>query len=395
MKQEAKPQRFHVKDLTLNASNELDRNGFHVRVFHGEGDPKNAHRIRIKKNQLEVEFLPSKGLSLSQAWIQNRPVFWEPPIDLCDTEELDLWSDEIHINGEPSAGFTFLKTLYAGLEFYGLNNWGMPVTKNGKLELLHGETSNIPIEKVDFGSDKEDECWIEASFVYRTFEGDSQLPWYERGEPIFRVTRRYMMHADSLEIRSEDRIENVSSVAQRPDWGYHITLRPEEGARLLVPSKQAEERGGGELPTDMETWYPAKDPSVRTETGIIHKNLLIHPSEAGPDSVVSLLRYTDGTGLAVSVPPSPYFQTWFCHGGKGSGEFTDRKGESILLKNWDGMGLEIGSSALDHNDNVDETVNYKPLLHPGESISIPLKIKWLAENEVEGLAARINTYKTR
>jgi hypothetical protein len=344
---------------------------------------------------MAIEFLPSKGFSLSQAWILNLPVFWEAPIDLCDTEVLDLWSDEIQINGNPSPGFTFLKTLYAGLEFYGLKNWGMPTTKYGRLELLHGETSNIPVEEIRFGSDTKDACWIEASFVYRTFEGDQLLPWYERGESIFRVTRRYMMHADSLEIRSEDRIENVSSVVQRPDWGYHITLRPEEGARLLVPSKQAEERGGGELPTDMETWYPAKDPSVRTETGIIHKNLLIHPSEAGPDAVVSLLRYTDGTGLAVSVPPSPYFQTWFCNGGKGSGEFTDRKGESILLKNWDGMGLEIGSSALDHNDNVDETVNYKPLLHPGESISIPLKIKWLAENEVEGLAARINTYKTR
>jgi hypothetical protein len=59
------------------------------------------------------------------------------------------------------------------------------------------------------------------------------------------------------------------------------------------------------------------------------------------------------------------------------------------------MGLEIGSSALDHNDNVDETVPFNPVLHPGESISIPLKIKWLAEHEVEGLAARINTYKTR
>jgi hypothetical protein len=70
------------------------------------------------------------------------------------------------------------------------------------------------------------------------------------------------------------------------------------------------------------------------------------------------LIYPDGSRLEVSTTPSPYFQTWFCNGGKGSGEFTDSNGKSLLRRNWDGMGIEIGSSPLDHNGNIDETVDY-------------------------------------
>ena len=393
MKHASSAQRIHVKDLTLNATNQLELNGFKLRIFHHEGDPPSANRIQLSSMDVKVEFYPSKGLSIAQAWMSGQAIFWEAPIDLVDTEGLDLWSDEIHINGLPSPGFTFLKTLIGGLEFYGLKNWGMPVSINGKTELLHGETSNIPVDEILFGADKEEKCWIQASFMYRTFEGDHQLPWYERGAPIFKVTRTYTIPANSLEIFVEDTIENVSAAMQHPEWGYHITLRPEEGARLLVPSKLVQERGGNALPDDIETWHQAEDPSVRTETGIIHQDLLAVPSESGPLQVSSLLEYPDGNGLAVSVPPSPYFQTWFCNGGKGSKEFTNREGASILLKNWDGMGLEIGSSALDHDGNVDKTVAYEPDLKPGASLTIALRIQCLDRHETDLLAKTINAYK--
>ena len=311
---------------------------------------------------------------------------------MADTEDLDLWSDEISINGNPAPGFTFLKTLIGGLEFYGLKNWGMPVTTQGETELLHGETSNIPVGEIQFGTENEKKCWIQASFFYRTYKGDANLLWYEKGAAIFKVTRKLIIPADGLEFIVEDSIENVSNTIQRPDWGYHITFRPEEGARLLVPSKQVQERGGNALPADIETWHEAEDASIRTETGIIHQDLLASQSEAGPDTVVSLLEYPDRSGLAVSVPPSPYFQTWFCNGGKGSKEFTEKNGESILKKNWDGMGLEIGSSALDHNGNIDRTVPFEPALSPGDYITIPLKIKWLDEDEVIHLKKTILNY---
>ena len=395
MKHASSPQSFNVRDLTLNATNQLELNGFKLRIFHHIGDPHSANRIQLSSGDVKVEFYPSKGLSIAQAWMSGQAIFWEAPIDLVDTEDLDLWSDEIHIHGQPSPGFTFLKTLIGGLEFYGLKNWGMPVSIHGKTELLHGETSNIPVNEILFGTDKEEKCWIQASFIYRTFEGNKQLPWYERGAPVFKVTRTYKIPANSLEIFVEDMIENVSAAMQRPDWGYHITLRPEEGAKLLVPSKNVQERGGGALPGDIETWHKANDESIRTETGIIHQDLLNFPSESGQAEVKSLLEYPDGTVVAVSVPPTPYFQTWFCNGGTGSKEFTNREGESILMKNWDGMGLEIGSSALDHNGNIDKTVSYDPVLKPGAFKTIPLKIKYMDKGEAEDLKVLINDFKQR
>jgi acyl-ACP thioesterase len=65
------------------------------------------------------------------------------------------------------------------------------------------------------------------------------------------------------------------------------------------------------------------------------------------------------------------------------------------MKNWDGMGLEIGSSALDHNGNIDKTVSYEPALSPGDSITIPFRIKWLDAKHTENLAMVINDFKTR
>jgi len=364
--------KLHVKDLSQNPQNAILENGFSIRVFHLPEDPNNANRIRVSNSEIEAELLPSKGLSLGQAWIKGRPIFWEAPIELPDTEAIDLWSNEVCINGTPSPGFTFLKTLVGGVEMYGLKNWGMPTEIDGKLHALHGETSNIPVGEVLY-SVEEDVCTIQASFDYRTFEGNAKLPWYQRGEKMFRVTKKVVLIKGTLEIKLEDTIENISNRHLTPDWGYHITFRPEEGARYIVPSKKAEERNGNRLPANIQTWHKAENENVRTETGIIHKQVAI--AEIG--LVKTHLFYTDGSKLEVSTTPSPYFQTWFCNGGKDSKEFAYRNGESLLRKNWDGMGIEIGSSPLDHNGNIDESVSYNPELKSGEIKKILIEVKWI------------------
>lgn len=347
------------------------KDGFSCRMVHLPEDPVNANRIRISTPEVEVELLPSKGLSLGQAWIKGKPIFWEAPIELPDTETLDLWSNEVLINGNPAPGFTFLKTLVGGVELYGLKNWGMPTVCDGKLQPLHGETSNIPVSEVRCSMEN-DECTIQASFDYRTFEGDAKLPWYLRGEALFRVTKKMILKKDALEMKLEDTIENLSNRSLIPDWGYHITFKPEQGARYLVPSLKAEERSGNPLPADIQIWYKSENEKVRTETGIIHKQIEVAESAL----VKTRLIYPDKSTIEVSTTPSPYFQTWFCNGGKDSAEFTDSNGESLLRKNWDGMGIEIGSSPLDHNGNIDKSVDYKQELKPGEKKKIEIGFKW-------------------
>jgi hypothetical protein len=163
-----------------------------------------------------------------------------------------------------------------------------------------------------------------------------------------------MLDKGSLKIKLEDTIENISTSSLTPDWGHHITFRPEEGAWYIVTSKKAEARGGGVLPADIQTLHKAENENVRTETGIIHKQIGIAKSGL----VKSTLIYPDGSTLEVSTSPLPYFQTWFCNDGIVSKEFTDSNGKSLLLKNWDGMGIEIGSSALDYDGNKDKNVRY-------------------------------------
>jgi hypothetical protein len=360
---------LYVRDISQNFRNVVSENGFNMRLFHLPEDPENANRIRVSTSKVEVELLPSKGLSLGQAWINSKPVFWEAPIELPDTETIDLWSDEVMINGNPAPCFTFLKTLVGGVELYGLRNWGMPAEIDGKLQPLHGETSNIPVSEIQYSFD-EDSCIIQASFDYHIFEGDSNIPWYKRGEALYKVTKKVKLKKGALEIKLEDTIENISNRSLTPDWGYHITFRPEEGARYIVPSKKAEERGGNPLPADIQTWPKAENENIRTETGIIHKQVAV--AENG--LVKTHLIYSDGSTMEVSTTPSPYFQTWFCNGGKGSREFTDSNGKSLLRKNWDGIGIEIGSSPLDHNGNIDKMVTYKSVLQPGEAMKIEIGI---------------------
>lgn len=360
--------KISVKDLSLNSRNTISENGFTIHVFHLPEDPANANRIRISTPDVEVELLPSKGLSLSQAWIKGKPVFWDAPINLPDTESIDLWSDEVCINGNPAPGFTFLKTMVAGVELYGLNNWGMPVTMDGKLYPLHGETSNIPVSEVQYSFENE-YCVISAGFVYRTFEGVDNIPWYQRGEALFMVTRKLILKNGVLEIKIEDSIENISNRSLTPDWGYHITFRAEDGAQVIVPSAKSQVRGGGVLPDDYNRWKPGADMSKRTESGIIYKEL--YSAEA--NNTLTLIKYPDGSLIEVNVPQVPYFQTWICYGGKGSNEFTYKCRESLLQHNWDGLGIEIGSSALDHDGNVDKSVaDFKSVLQPGGKTDICL-----------------------
>ena len=360
----------YSKVLSMNLQKTIEEDGFSIRIFHLPEDPANANRIKISFDDIAIELLPSKGLSLGQAWVNGKPVFWEAPISLPDTETIDLWSDEVSINGNPAPGFTFLKTLVAGVELYGLNNWGMPVEKNGKLELLHGETSNIPVDEVSY-SIEEGILTIMASFSYRTFDGDAHKPWYQRGEALYKVTKKVILKKGALEIKLEDTIENISNRSLTPDWGYHITFRAEEGAQVIVPSAKIEVRGGGLLPENFNIWKPVADMSKRTESGIIYKEL----HTTGDNKTVSVIKYPDGSFVEIIVPQVPYFQTWICAGGKGSKEFTFKNGESLLHKNWDGIGIEIGSSALDHDGNIDKSVHYKPELEPGQKLIIPVELK--------------------
>jgi hypothetical protein len=337
---------LHCKDI---GRNEKLQGSFHdrgFRLFHEPGDPGGVSRLLIRCGELEAVLFPSKGLSLGQVLYKGKPVFWEAPNALPDPEALNLWLDDVCIGGKPMQGFSYLPTFCAGIELYGLKNWGMPRRdrRNGELMPLHGETSNIPVAEAMLDIDHTG-VTVAASFIYRDMKGSKGSLWYTQGEPWFRVYKFFRIENGSHErVIIRDTFENISDLSLTPDWGYHVTFRPEAGSRLLLGSKHREERSGGTLPDDLESWTPQTKMARREETGIIHKELMDFSPEEKRSSFV-LLKHTNGEGLIYKFPKSPYFQTWSCRGGAGSDEFTLKNGETLLKRNWDGLGIEIGSSS--------------------------------------------------
>ena len=386
---------FNCEALSLNWNRVFEYNGFRAEIMHRHGEPPNALRIAIVRDDLSIELLPSKGLSVGEVFYGKLPVFWDPPAELPDTDQLNLISPEIAISGKASKGFTYLKTFMAGIEFYGLRNWGMPRKDQhtGEIHPLHGETSNIPVKTVT-GQFHRDYLEMTTTFLYRSFNYDSELPWYESGKPIYKITKTVILPSEANYFKITDRVENITDSIVVPDWGYHITFRPEKGSKLLVPSEKIEERSGGKIPDDIETWYPAINPETRNETGIIHKGLKIFENDGKKVNKV-LMYYPSGRGFVLSFAPTPYFQTWFCNGGANSDEFTlASNNQPVLKKNWDGQGIEIGSSPLDHNGNIDTSVVYKEILQPGEALENEIKIEMLSGPQVKPLQDDIMSFNS-
>ena len=66
----------------------------------------------------------------------------------------------------------------------------------------------------------------------------------------------------------------------------------------------------------------------------------------------------------------------------------------LLKKNWDGAGPEFGSSALDHNDNIDKEIKIKTILEPGEIINIKIVVKVLDVEHTSKLSREIKDYRS-
>jgi len=381
------------RDLNSNKKQKYKARDKGFRLYQKPDEPEGALRLEIHSGEMEAVLFPSKGLSLGQVTWKGRQLFWEAPYDLPDPKKLNLWSDEACINGKPMAGFTFLPTFCAGIELYGLKNWGMPCKDQitGELYPLHGETSNIPVNRADIEIDKKGITVI-SSFIYNDMKGNGSNLWYKEGNPLYRV-KKYFRFETGMEpkVIIRDTIENISSFTLTPDWGYHITFRPDNETRLLVGSKHMEERFGGKITNDVETWTPQNKPASREETGIIHKELIDFSPEEKKWSFV-LVKHPNGEGILYKFPKLPYFQTWSCRGGAGSNEFTLKSGKSLLERNWDGLGIEIGSSSLDHNGNTDKSVEYKSFVHAGRKKVIEMELLFPDKSTIKKLEDQINRY---
>ncbi len=328
---------------------------------------------------VRVELLPTKGLSVGQFRVRGRQVFWDPPFDrIVNPDELDL-SGLMLINGEEMPGFRWVENFTGGVELLGLQNWGMPAvnSETGELLPIHGTASNVPVDSV--------ECSIAGSAVifrsvFMVRDGapsnarDSR-PWYEWGTPLWEVTRTVKVSRDpEVSMTILDAITNRSEMPGTPDWGYHIQFRAEDGARMVIPHGAASVRGGGDLPRDFEVWRSGEPTAERQERGYILKGCPAHHHPDLGRLIHGEVRYREGARVEFSVPAAPYVQSWFSSGGSGCGEFAlpEDPGRNFMQKPWDGLGPEIGASALDHDGDVDPLVRI-PTLRPGETLRLGME----------------------
>lgn len=86
---------IQARNLSLNKETTFKVGDFTIEIIHRKNEPENALRIQVERENLRVELLPSKGLSVGEFFINDAPVFWEPPTDLIDPDKLDLISREI------------------------------------------------------------------------------------------------------------------------------------------------------------------------------------------------------------------------------------------------------------------------------------------------------------
>lgn len=378
-----------------------DENEFRLELLHHPRDAREVNRIRVTGNKLSVELLPSKGLAIGEASFDGNPFFWEPPLDgLPDPLELDP-DRSLLINGEPVEGIGFLEGFTGGIEMLGLLNWGMPFRneETGRLLPLHGDVSLIPVPAVT-AHIFEGGVLIEGNLEIRDpgSAEERQGPWYKRGKIVYKLSRRILIDRGTAGFYIVDSILNVSSADAKPDWGYHVQLRPEIGARFLVPSREIHPRGGEELPGDFEIWKVQEDPGPRIERGYIHRRLLRQEGLlGGSPGITSLLSYPDGRGIAVTLPPSPFVLSWFSSGGEDATEFMAPGGDGnpprkIYSGPWNGVGPEIGASALDHDGMEDRSITAR-LLSPGEKLELSMKLEMLGHEESSRLRENIRQYQ--
>ncbi len=372
--------------------------GARYSLKHVKGDPDSVFRFYLENDNFSLEITPTKGLSVRDFSYNGRQFFWESPLETLPDPKKVFMEGSLLINGKPEKGTRWIEYFASHIEMLGLDNWGIPREKDGRILGLHGNVSSIPVEEIKV---EEKRGIIAVSVFFSVYDPNNIFPKDSSDLPYFRVERWIELYLEKPVLLVKDRITNISRERRFPDWGYHVQLRPEAGCRYLIPSGDVKKRGGGIPEEGFDFWKEAAVPEVREERGYIHKGLKVTENAFpnGLSGVETLLHYKDVSGIKCVIPPSPYTLSWFSCGGKNGFEFIipgkagepDRK---LLHKNWDGVGPEIGASALDHDGDTDPSMVQEPL-EPGESMELQIYLELLGKEAAGKLLKKIEGFRDR
>lgn len=379
--------KFNLKILNSNEEKTFEKMGFMIKIYHDINDAENVKRISIKHKDMNITLLPSKGLSILEAYNKETPFFWEPPmIGLPDPDDFNPL-EKIYLSGVLTEGYGWLLQFTGGVEMLGLENWGMPKTdfETGIVMPMHGTASLIPIGSVEVKISK-DRAEIIGEFEVRKFRKIEKKPWYENGDILYKITKRVIIIPEIGSLILKDTITNKSKETLSPEWGYHVQMKAEPGAEYLIPSKKMKRIGDISLTEDAEIWYNSKCKNVREQTMNRHEKLRITDNVLkGERSIETLLKYADGHAIKAIIPACSWFASWFSAGGENGQEWCIQDklgncGPSIMKKSYDGIGPEFGNCDLFGEE--DEEKEFKELpLKPEESVDIITAFEMLFDTE--------------
>ena len=348
----------------------FESGGITFRFFHYREDHPDVHRLLIEAGKIRAVIIPSKGLSLHEAWIEGQPIFWEPPQTSISSPEEFCPENEIFINGQKQWGTEWVSRFCSGVELLGPDNWGMMLPEERKT--LHGSGSNTSAENIKTGLYK-NTAFAEGQFPVRAGAADIE------------IRRRIILDLSDNSVMLHDIFKNTSEDETLADWGYHVQMRPVEGCQYYIPSKSITPRQDESCAPGFNTWHQAELQWEREEYGFIHKEITNTESIHGHPVIGTLLHYPDSKkSIRCDIPPAPYILTWVSAGGAYGSEFLtgDSPGTPMLTRNWDGIGPELGASSLDHDGNLNPQFP-EASLKPWHSKQTLLRFKLLDESETE------------
>jgi hypothetical protein len=383
---------FSAGDLRSGTPRRTQLGAEAVESYRGQRDASDVRRLRLSWEQGSLELLPSKGLSVGAYRHGDWYPFWEPVVTGLISPDAEDLTGAMLVNGEEVAAMRWVENFAGCIELLGLSNWGMPRADpyTGELLPLHGEASHVPVEEVEIASGSGHIVACGSFDVHHGWWRASEWedhrdtrPWYQRGDPQWRVRRLVVVDTARPQLQIVDEITNVGIEPAKPDWGYHVQLRAADGARLLIPSRRVEDRFAGEVPEGFERWRPTPAPdSPREEHGYIHKGLETMRDPFGGSAVRGAALYPDAAPTCFTMPAAAYTLSWFSAGGKNTLGFArpETPEESHIPVPWDGMGPEIGASALDHDGNVDPEISHPPLA-PGAALRLYTGLRQCSRDE--------------
>lgn len=373
---------IHASELRTGVETALRLGRFDVRLVRRDADASDVRRIHIETGDgYFLELLPSKGLSVGRFATPSGDLFWKIPVEgLISPEKLDLLAPML-VEGESVEALRWIENFAGAIELLGLSNWGMPYRPVGSTSPLplHGEASQIPVDYCELHGGEQTLTARSSFDVYdRWWEAtkDDPRPWYLRGVRQWRVVRQVTLDTEGRRLQVVDTITNEGDEPRRPDWGYHVQLRPEDGARFIVPCDSVVSRTGQEVPDDFQVWKAARDERVREERGYIHTGCTTKADTHGRRSVECTAKYPTAPDVTVTIPYAPYIQSWFSCGGKGGRSFDlpERPDGTFMKVGWDGFGPEFGASPLDHDGACNPEV-VEPVLAPGQARQLVVELR--------------------